>query len=125
MTNWDFYGWSYQLAAYAFECWCNLCMSSHAVQCDDSTACEICRARWYALPFKTCDYAEVRKKAEQDYGIPFAEIRWETNAESEARIGKIHRAAKAKRSEIAKENGWDSYRGYWLSGYKKKPKKAV
>lgn len=28
MTNWDFYGWSYQLAQYAFDCWYHICQTS-------------------------------------------------------------------------------------------------
>ena len=119
MTNWDFYGWSYQLAQYAFDCWCGVRMSSNAPWCVDSTACEICRSRWYTLPFRPHEYAEVRKKAELDWGTDFSEIHWETNAESEARISKIDRDAKAKRAEVARENGWDSFRGYWKSGYRK------
>ena len=125
MTNWDFYGWSYQLAQYAFDCWCHICQTSHSIHCEDSTACEICQARWYTLPFKTYEYAEVRKKAEQDYGMDFNKIGWESNSELEDRISKIHLRAKNHRADIAKENGWDSYRGYWKSGYRKNPPKAV
>ena len=110
MTNWDFYKDSYQLAAKAYEVYCDGNMRRRAVLCDDSTMCEICHARWYTLEWRPEEYMEVMAKVADDWCVKdWTEIKFEPNAVSEKRLEYLRGEAVKKRVELANSYGFDTY----------------